>query len=90
MIRERVVAGLARVKAEIAALPPGAERRNGKKLIGRPKVAGKVERAIREHLAAGMGILKVAKLVGVGVSTVQRIKAEVQADGTTTVAQRGQ
>ena len=77
MIRERVVAGLERVKAEIAALPPGAERRNGKKLIGRPKVAGRTERAVQERLKAGEGILKVAKGVGVGVSTVQRIKAEM-------------
>ena len=40
MIRERVIAGLARVKAEIAALPPGAARPNGKKAIGRPQGDG--------------------------------------------------
>ena len=34
----------------------------GKKL-GRPKVSPKVENAIRMHLSAGMGILKVAALV---------------------------
>ena len=39
----------------------------------------KVEAAIRNHLAAGHGILKVAKLVGVGSGTVQRIKKEMAA-----------
>ena len=53
MLRARVFAGLDRV------------RQQGKKL-GRPKVSPKVEHAIRRHLRAGHGILKVAALVGVG------------------------
>jgi hypothetical protein len=57
----RVLAGLKRV------------RQQGKKL-GRPKVAPKVENAIRTHLSAGMGILKVAALVGVRSGTVLRVK----------------
>ena len=65
MIRERVMAGLARVRAE------------GKKTLGRPKVGGKAEDAIRARLTAGDGMLKVAKALGVGVSTVQRVKAEM-------------
>jgi DNA invertase Pin-like site-specific DNA recombinase len=44
--------------------------------LGRPKVARKVENAIRTRLARGEGILKVAKGLGVGVSTVQRIKQQ--------------
>ena len=64
MIRERVMAGLARVRAE------------GKKL-GRPMVGRKVEDAIRGRLSAGDGMLKVSKALGVGVSTVQRVKAEM-------------
>jgi DNA invertase Pin-like site-specific DNA recombinase len=63
MIRERVMAGLERAKAQGVTL-------------GRPKVARKVENAIRTRLARGEGILRVAKGLGVGVSTVQRIKAE--------------
>jgi DNA invertase Pin-like site-specific DNA recombinase len=47
-------------------------RQQGKKL-GRPKV----ENAIRNHLSAGNGILKVAALVGVGSGTVQRVKREM-------------
>jgi DNA invertase Pin-like site-specific DNA recombinase len=67
MIRSRVVAGLDRVRAE------------GKKTLGRPKVGSKVEQAIRNQLLAGHGILKVAKLLGVGSGTVQRVKREMAA-----------
>jgi DNA invertase Pin-like site-specific DNA recombinase len=62
LIRERVMAGLSRARAQ------------GKRL-GRPMVSKKVEDAIWARLAAGQGILKVAKGLGVGVSTVQRMKA---------------
>ncbi len=64
MIRSRVNAGLARARARGVTL-------------GRPKVERKVEAAIRERLAAGTGILKVARGLGVGVSTVQWVKAEM-------------
>jgi DNA invertase Pin-like site-specific DNA recombinase len=62
MIRERVMAGLARVRAE------------GKKKLGRPKVGRKVEDAIRVRLSAGDGMLKVSRALGVGVSTVMRVR----------------
>jgi DNA invertase Pin-like site-specific DNA recombinase len=61
MIRSRVMAGLDRV------------REQGKKL-GRPSVGRKVEDAIRQQLGAGHGILKVAKIVGCGSGTVQRVR----------------
>ena len=64
MIRERVIAGLVRAKEQ------------GKKL-GRAKIADEVEAAIRAHLSAGTGIIKTAKLVGVGNGTVARVKAEM-------------
>jgi DNA invertase Pin-like site-specific DNA recombinase len=64
MLRDRVMAGLDRV------------RQQGKRL-GRPKVSIKVENAIRTHLRAGMGILKAAALVGVGSGTVQRVRREM-------------
>ena len=67
IIRSRVNAGLDRVRAQ------------GKKL-GRPKVSAKIEAAIREHLNAGHGILKVAAVVGVGSGTVQRVKREMVAE----------
>jgi len=67
MIVARVKAGMDRAKAS---------PRVGAKAIGRPKVASGKEAAIRAHLAAGTGKAKVAKLLGVGVSTVQRVAAE--------------
>jgi DNA invertase Pin-like site-specific DNA recombinase len=66
MIRSRVMAGLDRV------------REQGKK-PGRPSVGRKVEETIRQQLDAGHGILKVAKMVGVGSGTVQRVKREMAA-----------
>ena len=67
IIRSRVNAGLERVRVQ------------GTKL-GHPKKGGvspKIEDAIRSHLSAGNGILKVAALVGVGSGTVQRVKREM-------------
>lgn len=64
MIRERVTAGLARA------------RKNGTKsgnAIGRPTVASEVEDQIRSLRADGLGMLKIAKQVGCGVSVVQRV-----------------
>lgn len=60
MIQERVKAGLARAKAE------------GRKL-GRPTVGTDTEARIRELRAQGIGIVKVAKTLGIGVSAVQRV-----------------
>lgn len=68
MIQARVHAGLERAKAA------------GVKL-GRPKVSLKVEAAIREQLEAGVGMLKVAKAVGVGTAVVQRVKLAMTAPG---------
>jgi LytS/YehU family sensor histidine kinase len=45
-----------------------------------PKVQPKVENAIRTHLSAGNGILKVAALVGCGSGTVQRVKREMMGE----------
>jgi DNA invertase Pin-like site-specific DNA recombinase len=65
MIRERVMAGLARARAQ------------GKQL-GRRRVAPEVERNIRAALKAGTGIVSTARRLGVGVSTVQRVKAAIR------------
>jgi DNA invertase Pin-like site-specific DNA recombinase len=64
MLRSGVLAG------------PDRVRQQGMKL-GRPRVSPKVENAIRTHLSAGNGILKVAAMVGVGSGTVQRVKREL-------------
>src|SRR6201746_1279371 len=60
IIRERVHAGLARA------------RERGTKL-GRRTVKPSVEARIRDLRAAGMGILKIGRTVGVGTSVVQRV-----------------
>ncbi len=73
MIVARVKAGLERAKAS---------PRDGAKAIGRPKVSLGIEGAITARLAIGEGVVKVAKALGVGVSTVQRVKRESSAGGT--------
>jgi DNA invertase Pin-like site-specific DNA recombinase len=63
MIQERVKSGLERARAE------GKAR-------GRPPIDPEKEEAIRVDLRAGRaGIVKLAVANGVGVGTVQRIKA---------------
>jgi DNA invertase Pin-like site-specific DNA recombinase len=63
MIQERVRARLSRAKAE-------------GKTLGRPKVTGKVENAVLTARAEGTGKRKIAKQLGIGVSTVNRIISE--------------
>lgn len=62
MIVERVNAGLARARAQ------------GKRL-GRPSVDVDVEAKIKQRRAKGMGMLKIARELGVGTSVVQRVCA---------------
>ena len=62
MIVERVKSGLRRAVAQ------------GKKL-GRPRVDHETERKVLKLLKDGVGIKRTARTVGVGVATVQRIKA---------------
>jgi DNA invertase Pin-like site-specific DNA recombinase len=64
MIAERVRAGMARAKSQ-------------GKHCGRPKIAPATEHAVRASLAKGKGICSTARDLGVGVATVQRIKAEM-------------
>jgi DNA invertase Pin-like site-specific DNA recombinase len=63
IIRQRIKAGLKRAIAQ------------GVKL-GRPKIDGATERKVRRQLAKGVGILKVARSLGIGTGTVQRISGE--------------
>ncbi len=66
MIRERVNAGLARAKAQ-------------GKTLGRPRITTELERRARVELSKGAGIIKVAKMLGLGNGTVQRIKEGMRA-----------
>ena len=63
MIQERVKAGLARAKAQ-------------GKTLGRPKVNGKIEKAVLAARAKGTGKRKISKQLSIGVSTVNRILSE--------------
>ena len=60
MIRQRVNAGLARAKAKGV-------------ILGRRSVGTKIEERIRELRQTGMGILKIARTLGIGTSVVQRV-----------------
>jgi len=62
MIQERVRAGLARARDE-------------RTVLGRPKINGETELAIRNALAKKdrLGVRKIAAEIGCGVGTVQRI-----------------
>jgi DNA invertase Pin-like site-specific DNA recombinase len=64
MIVARVNAGLDRARREGTVL-------------GRPRVSTKIEGQVRAELAKGTGILKTAKLIGVGSGTVQRIRRDM-------------
>jgi DNA invertase Pin-like site-specific DNA recombinase len=65
MIRQRVNAGLKRAVAQ------------GKQL-GRPRIDASLEKRIQAQLRLGKGMLKVARELGVGSGTVQRVKAEME------------
>ena len=60
MIRERVMAGLARARKE-------------GKVLGRPKSSEATEAAILKLRGEGKGMLSIAKELGVGTSVVQRV-----------------
>jgi DNA invertase Pin-like site-specific DNA recombinase len=66
MIRERVMAGLKRARANHVQL-------------GRPRVDAKVEERVKAELAKGTGVLKTTKALGLGTGTAQRIKSEMAA-----------
>lgn len=66
MIRERVKSGMARAKAQ------------GKRL-GKPAVSASKVEAVKAELARGTGLVKAARLHGVGTYTAQRIKKEMSA-----------
>jgi DNA invertase Pin-like site-specific DNA recombinase len=66
MIRERVLAGQARARAS------GVR-------FGRPTIPADRAAAIVADLKTGVGVVKLAKLHGVGLGTVQKLKARLAA-----------
>jgi DNA invertase Pin-like site-specific DNA recombinase len=50
------------------------------KTLGRPRISAKKESAVRQALSKGdIGIRKIARTLGIGTGTVQRIRAEMAA-----------
>ena len=66
MIKERVKAGLGRARA-------AAESKGQKFTTGRPRITAATEQHIRQLRSEGMGMVKIAKAAGCGVSAVQRV-----------------
>jgi DNA invertase Pin-like site-specific DNA recombinase len=78
MIGARVNAGLARVKDELARKGTFTSKAGKVRTrLGRPGARPEQLEEARAHLAAGTGILKTAKLTGLGTGTVQRLKREM-------------
>ncbi len=63
IIRERVHAGLNRARAR-------------GKILGRPRIKPAIEEKVRICREQGLGIKKIAKHLGIGVSAVQRVVHE--------------
>ena len=70
----------AKAKAADAGAPkaPAAKTASSTKTVSRPKVGAKTEAAIRAKLKAGVGMTRAARELGVGVSTVVRVKGELE------------
>lgn len=65
ILQERTRAGMARAKAK-------------GKVFGRPKVSSEIETAILDRRQQGHGMLRIAKALGIGSSTVQRVIREAE------------
>jgi DNA invertase Pin-like site-specific DNA recombinase len=78
MIRTRVNAGLKRTKDQIKRQGHFVTKHGEvKKRLGRPSADPDKLRKARAELAKGIGINRVAKMVGLGVGTVQKLKNEM-------------
>jgi DNA invertase Pin-like site-specific DNA recombinase len=65
MIQQRIRAGLKRAVAQ-------------GKTLGRPKVDAALEKRIQAQLRGGKGMRKIARELGVGTGTVQRVRQEME------------
>ena len=87
VIRTRVNAGLKCAKHQIKRDGHFVARRGEvEKRLGRPGADPEKLRKARAELAKGIGIVKVAKTVGLGISTVARLKDKMLKPETAAVA----
>ena len=78
MIASRVQAGLDRTKAALAKDGKFTSRKGiVRSRLGRPSADANKLDCARQQLAEGIGIIRVAKAVGLGVGTVHRLKREM-------------
>ena len=81
MIQARIKAGMERVRAEIARSEEGifTSRKSGivRRSLGRPGADPAKIEAARAELAKGTGVVKTARLVGLGTGTVHNLKREM-------------
>jgi hypothetical protein len=78
MIRTRVIAGLKRAKDQIKRHGHFVTKRGEvRKRLGRPGAEPDKLRKSRTEITKGIGIVKVAKAVGLGVGTVARLKKQM-------------
>jgi DNA invertase Pin-like site-specific DNA recombinase len=83
MIVARVNAGLARARDTIARDGHFISKAGKKhQRLGRPNADPKKIEQARRELANGTGVLKTAKLIGLGTGTVQRLKREMAVNVT--------
>ena len=79
MIKTRVRAGMQTVKNILARDGKFVSRKTGivRTQLGRPGAEKEKLEAARAELTKGTGIVKTAKLIGLGVGTVHRLKREI-------------
>src|SRR3954451_15584582 len=65
------------VTAPATGIRLGCRERGQGRCLGRPTLPPDKEADVRRLLSGGTGVVKTAKLVGVGVSAVQRFKADM-------------
>jgi DNA invertase Pin-like site-specific DNA recombinase len=79
MIRQRVQAGIARAKEKIARDGKFTSKAGKVRTrLGRPGAKPEQIEAARNHLAAGVGIGRAARLTGLGTGTVHKLAREMR------------
>jgi DNA invertase Pin-like site-specific DNA recombinase len=81
MIQARIVAGIDRVRAELARNRKFVSKKSGvvRTRLGRPGATPEQLERARQLLAEGKGILNTAKACELGTSTVHKLKRQMAA-----------
>ena len=81
MIKTRVRAGMTTIKETLARDGKFVSKKTGivRRQLGRPSAEREKLEAARAELAKGTGIIKTARLIGLGVGTVHKLRREMGA-----------